>query len=619
MLNPENPFLLIHNPIVSNYDISQMVAAHKKRRETDKDLIMTMGVGRGGRQHPESPIMLVHPPSSRLLAYHVNPLSPRKHRVDFSANLFLDPWPKTIDEYEIWSGTSASSSNGGYRDLGVDVCEADVPALCTENFDYHDLRRHFVKGVLTNELLGKNLNVHLVGEEKPQDKGTSGRYVERIRDTRTYGEITQDILRRWVFPLVPDISAPGMVSYELRRGGAYVARDNVLLSRTTTLQGPVLIGARCSLGNYTLVSKSTLGSRSSVGANTTIRKSYIFNNVRIGNNCVLEECMIGNDVVIGDGVVVGKGAIVGDGVTIGAGVHLPKFARIGRVPYGSDDLEDEDQVDVTGNLDVEVLGTASVGFVWPTEEEEPPADSDDEDEDPYEHPRNKRMLQLGRSLSRESFSTASLSTLSVASTTPPDSPVSMASSASIDVSNLNLNDSVNPAFRNEARSSLTRALDEGHQVKNARLELKTLVMGYNSGIDAAREVVVASLMDRVSLDGGAAKILSSSTALWERWAELATSNSRGGSDIAMDVQTYCVRNPTYAPWFGIFLRALYDGDVVDEDALLKWRSLPAAQGEGAKESEQELYKEVFAKGKQYVDVLELMESDDDDDSEELEE
>lgn len=91
-----------------------------------------------------------------------------------------------MDTYEIWSGpTSRPSSRGGYRDLGVDICEADVPALCTENFDYHDLRRHFVNGVLTSELLGKKIGVHVVGRGEE-----GGRYVERIRDTRTFGDVT---------------------------------------------------------------------------------------------------------------------------------------------------------------------------------------------------------------------------------------------------------------------------------------------------------------------------------------------------------------------------------------------------------------------------------------------
>jgi translation initiation factor eIF-2B subunit epsilon len=140
--------------------------------------------------------MLVHPPSSRLLHYHLHPLQPSATHVEFPANLFVDPFPASIDTYEIWAGTSAAAP--GYRDLGVDICEADVPALCTENFDYHDLRRHFVNGVLTSELLGKKIAVHLVGSEgegerekdrKDGRSGAGGGYVERVRDTRTYSDI----------------------------------------------------------------------------------------------------------------------------------------------------------------------------------------------------------------------------------------------------------------------------------------------------------------------------------------------------------------------------------------------------------------------------------------------
>lgn len=185
--------------------------------------------------------MLIHPPSSRLLHYVSHPMLPSQHRLSIPSVLFTDPYPTDIDTYEIWSGTSASSSSsrGGYRDLGIDICEADVPALCTENFDYHDLRRHFVNGVLTSELLGKKIAVHLVGDEGVEEgsgndarNGDGGRYVESVRDTRTFGEITRDILRRWAFPLVPDLNEPGGVQYELRKGNVYIASDNVLLSRS---------------------------------------------------------------------------------------------------------------------------------------------------------------------------------------------------------------------------------------------------------------------------------------------------------------------------------------------------------------------------------------------------
>jgi translation initiation factor eIF-2B subunit epsilon len=49
ILNPKMPFLLLHSPVVSNVDLSRLVRDHKKLREEDKNVIMTVGVGVGGR------------------------------------------------------------------------------------------------------------------------------------------------------------------------------------------------------------------------------------------------------------------------------------------------------------------------------------------------------------------------------------------------------------------------------------------------------------------------------------------------------------------------------------------------------------------------------------------
>ncbi|WWD22647.1 hypothetical protein CI109_107140 [Kwoniella shandongensis] len=620
VLNADNPFILVHSPLVSNYDLSKIIEAHKKRREEDKNFIMTMGVGRGGRRHPESPIMLVHPPSSRLLYYAPHPLTPSQPRVSFPSSLFLDPFPANIDTYEIWSGTPASSSStrGGYRDLGVDICEADVPALCTENFDYHDLRRHFVNGVLTSELLGKKIAVHVVGSEDDDGEGkgdvrnsSGGNYIDRVRDTRTFGEITRDVLRRWAFPLAPDLNEPGGVEYELRVGNV-----------TTTLNGPLLIGPRSALAHNTHVNQSTLGADCSVGPNTTIAQSYIFDDVRIGANCTIRECMIGEGVIIGDDVTIGRGVLLGNGVRLGKGITIPDFARIGRERYRGDDYDsddEDDEEDEERNRRLDVLGAESTGYLWPNEEEEPPSDSEDEGEDPYEHPKNKKLLQLGRRLSNLSVSEVSLSTLSKASSSPDSSPASIASSASLpDIPSLSLDSGPPPAFYSEAAASLQRAFEEEHRIENALLELRTLVMGYNAGLDRAREEVVKFFISKIDVStGSAAAILKSTMTIWSRWGPLAADLSPDLTNIALDTQAYCVNTASHNPWFGIILRGLYEVDVLSEEDLVEWRSLSASKGEGAKnEEEKKKWAEVYAKGKTYVDVLEQMESDDEDESEE---
>nr|XP_019013988.1 translation initiation factor eIF-2B subunit epsilon [Kwoniella pini CBS 10737]OCF52769.1 translation initiation factor eIF-2B subunit epsilon [Kwoniella pini CBS 10737] len=621
VLNAENPFILVHSPIISNYDLSKMVEVHKKRREEDKNFIMTMGVGLGGRRHPESPIMLVHPPSSRLLHYHQNPLSPSEPHVSFPSALFLDPFPTDIDTYEVWSGTpsSSSSSRGGYRDLGIDICEADVPALCTENFDYHDLRRHFVNGVLTSELLGKKIAVHVVGKDDIQD--------ERIRDTRTFGEITRDVLRRWAFPLAPDNNEPGGVQYELRAGNVYIAKDNVVLSRTTTLSGPLLIGPRSALAHNTHIHQSTLGGDCNVGPSTTITQSYIFDDVRIGANCTIRECVIGEGVVIGDDVKVGKGALLGNGVRLGKGTRVPEFARIGRERYQGDDYdseEEDEEDDEERDRRLEVLGEDSIGYLWPNEEEEPPSDSEDEGDDPYEHPKNKQLLQLGRRLSNLSASSVSLSTLSKASSSAASSPLSIASSASTlpDIAPLEIDSGPREEFYIEARESLARAYEEDHKVENAALEMRTLVMGENAGQDAARSEILNFFLGKIEINENStsSEILNETTRIFTRWGGLVRSFSTTDYTlIAIDTQKFVLEenNEKYEKWFGILLRGLYDSDTLTEDELIDWRDSSISKGEGTNnELEKKRWKEVYLKGKPLVDILEQMDSDDEEDSEE---
>jgi translation initiation factor eIF-2B subunit epsilon len=64
-------------------------------------------------------------------------------------------------------------------DCGIDVCSVDVPSLFQDNFDYQDLRRDFLYGVLTSELLMKKVHTFVAR------KG----YAARVRDTRSYDSV----------------------------------------------------------------------------------------------------------------------------------------------------------------------------------------------------------------------------------------------------------------------------------------------------------------------------------------------------------------------------------------------------------------------------------------------
>lgn len=54
-----------------------------------------------------------------------------------------------------------------------------VPSLFQDNFDYLDIRKDFVHGVLTSDLLMKNIHCYVAKEG----------YAARVKDTRSYDSV----------------------------------------------------------------------------------------------------------------------------------------------------------------------------------------------------------------------------------------------------------------------------------------------------------------------------------------------------------------------------------------------------------------------------------------------
>jgi translation initiation factor eIF-2B subunit epsilon len=168
-------------------------------------------------------------------------------------------------------------------------------------------------------------------------------------------------------------------------------------------------------------------------------------------------------------------------------------------------------------------------------------DSDSDGEDPYEHPRNKRLLQLGRRLSNVSSDDDTASTLSIASSSEGGSPLSLASSASLpDIPSLDISLGPKPtaAFHAEASASLARAFEEDHAWQDALLELRTLVMGYNAGVDSARSEVVNAIIGAIDVSGGksAVQVKTDAVKLWTKWGGMVDKLSEDMVEAVLVVQ-----------------------------------------------------------------------------------
>lgn len=260
-----------------------------------------------------------------------------------------------------------------------------------DNFDYGDIRKDFVHGVLTSDLLMKNIHCYVAKEG----------YAARVKDTRSYDSIrsvkhlpilaifltiyfSKDILSRWAFPLVPDDSHPGGHIYEYLRGNKYISKDNTVVLARYVPNLSILINcilltrlySTCKIGNNTLIGSSTkvleraqitgsvIGQRCIIGAGAVIRNAYIFDDSVIGSGCVIEHSIIGAGVNIKERSRVERGCLVGDGVTIGPQAVLVPFEKLSKRREKIEKEQDEDGDD-EADEDSEVEEVEESGFKFP--------------------------------------------------------------------------------------------------------------------------------------------------------------------------------------------------------------------------------------------------------------
>ncbi|OAX43545.1 nucleotide-diphospho-sugar transferase [Rhizopogon vinicolor AM-OR11-026] len=639
-------FVLVTGDLVSNIRIGEVVRQHKERRKTDKDAMMTMVVKQSGVNHRtrskgDSAVFVLDPETSQCLHYEAVTGYPPKKYARIPREI-LNEHPEVDIRNDL-------------IDCSIDICSVEVPSLFQDNFDYGDIRRDFVHGVLTSDLLMKNIYCYIAKEG----------YAARVKDTRSFDSISKDILSRWTFPLVPDDNHPGGHSYEHLRGNKYIAKDNsVILSRTCKIGNNTLIGSKSQIADNAQVTASVLGQRCTVGAGSIVRNSYLFDGVVIGPNCVVEHSIIGSGVQIKERTRVERGCLIADGVVVGPHARLAPFSRLSKrrsdgdeddededddqeqadeedeedeedneSDDGDDEDEDEDEVDseleeVEANQDAEALaklGSDTNAIIWP-----PSTVNEDEEVDELEHPDNQRLMRIGDNASDLVLSDAGSVTSSESeseSDSDSDGERFEGSNPSSSTTSLPLSTPSNlvaqadsaaiSEFQQEVKQSLDRAFAEGHSVDNAAVELKTLRMASNVSLRLVRDAVIAGIVSRIKIMGdGAISQRKEIASMIARWGGLI--DKIGGVDPVETVellQEHCASSDRL-PLFGQILAALYQDDIVDEDDIRAWHAKPESQGEGVKPTSlQENYKKCWVTGAHMIKQFDEQDSDEESEEE----
>lgn len=306
-------FILLSGDVVSNMSVDEIVLEHRKRRETSKDSIMTMVVREANPQHRTRPkldsaVFVLDSKTAQCISY-----TPTTHTKRIALELDL-----LIKHTEV-------EIRNDLIDCNIDICSPDVPALFTENFDYEDIRRDFVHGILTSDLLGKTIHCYVAKET----------YAARVQSLQTYDAVTRDVLSRWTYPMVPDNNLLSDQTYRYGRGHIYL-ENGVILARTTNLTSKVVIGRGSRIGNGTRISDSVLGRDNVIGDDCVIHDSYIWDASQIGARCKLSQCIVAENVVIGDDCTIEPGSI------LASGVNVPNNTTFSSKPLDNSQEDDED-------------------------------------------------------------------------------------------------------------------------------------------------------------------------------------------------------------------------------------------------------------------------------------
>ncbi|KAL8226412.1 hypothetical protein R6Q57_016244 [Mikania cordata] len=570
-------FILISGDTVSNMVLKQALDEHKERRQKDNNAVMTMvikqskpsQITRQTRLGTDELFMVINPTTKQLLYYE-----------DKSDNLKGN---LTLDKSFLAENTSISVHNDK-QDCYIDICSEEVLSLFTDNFDYQHLRRHFVKGLLVDDIMGYKIFTHEIHSD----------YAARIDNFRSYDSISKDIIQRWTYPFVPDVQFSMSNSANLERHGIYRASE-ISQSYSANIGRFTYIGKGSSIGGRTIILNSVIGEGCKIGDDVFIEGCYIWNNVTIEDGCKLKHAILCDGVVMKSESVLEPGVILSYNVVVGQGFVVPPYSKASLLPQpvqqdSDEELEYADNnsgiIPITdtlenGNIGLKLelsdLGIGGRGFIWSI--------SEVDHEEEWRH--------------------------SVAPI--PESKLIELTQTAFDNLEINVQDNVLPVldeqesgdesddeirdeyliFEKEIEATFLRGVHEKVKEDHIILEVNSLRLSYNLALENCASALFYSMM-KLALDtphNSPANLVKNVNDVVSCWGKLLKPYLQGIDDeieVLMKFEEMCLETGNeYAPVFVQVLHLLYDKDIIQEEAILKW----ADEREDADESDKVFVKQ----------------------------
>lgn len=566
-------FLLVSGDVVTNMDFSKALQFHKQKKAQDKDHIATMVLNQASPLHRtrsqiDPAAFVLDKETNRCIFYQsIPPVSGKKTCISID--------PELLEDFQ-----GELQVRNDLIDCHVDICSPHVPQIFQENFDYQYLRSDFLKGVLTSDLLKKTIYAYISKD--------SSEYAARVESWSTYDAISQDILARWCYPLVPDSNLVEGNSYSYELNNIY-KEDKIILAQSCKIGTSTSIGRNSSVGEGTQIKNSVIGRNCTIGRNVVIENSYIWDNAVIKDNSVLNRSIVAADAQIGNNVTLSPGSVIGFNVIIGDDKVIPHNVKIVETPivteneFGDFDdesnsedeneYEDGNAVPVLAVKDVELVGETGKGFAYESEIES----GDEDDEEFVGNDTYSGIIYQMKYLNVSDDSIASVSNKKVKKHSHRRR-LSMNSMISDNGGAFESDEGEEEEdFGVEGLATVTRAIENNHDIDTALLELNTLRMSMNVTSHDVRSVTTQALVNKIVdfITTGTLTPQEAATKIFTKWGIMFKRQVFSPEEevdlLNIVEEKSSVLDKAYNQ-IVLFLgvKSFYDMEVVEEENILKW-------------------------------------------------
>ncbi|KAJ7978051.1 Translation initiation factor eIF-2B subunit epsilon [Quillaja saponaria] len=568
-------FVLISGDTVSNMSLTQALQEHKERRKKDSNAVMTMvikrskpsPISRQSRLGTDELFMAIDPNSKQLLYY--------EDKTDYSkGTIYLDK-SLLVDNPSI-------SLHNDKQDCYIDICSPEVLSLFTDNFDYQHVRRHFVKGLLLDDIMGYKIFTHEIHSS----------YAARIDNFRSYDTVSKDIIHRWTYPLVPDVKFFGNSATKLERQGMYRASE-VAQSRSAEIGPFTVIGYGTNIGSNTKISSSVIGEGCTIGSDVYIEGSYIWGNVTIEDGCKVRHAIVCHGVTLKSRSILEPGVLLSFKVVVGKQFVVPPYSKVSLLqqPIKQDSDEELEYADSSsgiteissmtnavessnGEVTSQILetqhwpayelGTGGVGYIWSI------------CEGCHEEEWRHSVAPIPADKVAEAMKDAEdeLNLAYDGSILPASGELKPDSNDSGDDNEDSRDESI--YFEKEVEATFLRAAQENIEEDLVVLEVNSLRLSYNKEAADCAGAIFFSMM-KLALEAphtSANELLKNVNSVLTKWQKLLKFYLPGMDEqieVILKFEEMCLESAQeFSPLFTKIMEYLYDKDIVLEDAILSW-------------------------------------------------